>query len=122
MHDEYTVGWICVLACELIAARALLDEKHEGLPKAPNDENTYYLGGMIGHNVVIAFTGSGTYGTTAAAQTATNLVRTFPNIRFGLLVGIGGGAPEPPDPNPLKDIRLGDIVVSVPKGNHSKYP
>lgn len=37
-----------------------------------------------------------------------DMVRTFPNIRICLLVGIGGGAP-----NKNNDIRLGDIVVST---------
>jgi nucleoside phosphorylase len=38
--------------------------------------------------------------------------RSFPNIKFCLLVGIGGGVPS--DAN---DIRLGDVVVSLPKGD-----
>ena len=77
----------------------------------------------MGHNVVIAFAGSGTYGTNAAAQTSTHMVRTFRNIRFGLMVGIGGGAPKRPDLNdPLNDIRLGDVVVSTAKGNRGKHP
>ncbi|KAB8213646.1 kinesin light chain [Aspergillus novoparasiticus] len=38
---------------------------------------------------------------------------TFPAVRFGLMVGIGGGVPskEP-------DIRLGDVVVSQPGNGH----
>lgn len=122
-HDAYTVGWVCVLRSELNASRALLDEEHERLPLAEKDDNSYLLGRMGEHDVVIAFPGSGTYGTNAAAQTATNLIRTFRNIRFGLMVGIGGGAPKRPDPNdPRNDIRLGDIVVSTPKGGHGEYP
>ncbi|KAH6672608.1 nucleoside phosphorylase domain-containing protein [Halenospora varia] len=118
-HDAYTVGWICVLRSELNASRALLDEEHEPLPPAEKDDNSYLLGRMVGHNIVIAFTGSGTYGTNAATQTATHMVRTFPNIRFGLMVGVGGGAPKRPDLNdPLKDIRLGDVVVSATQGSH----
>ncbi|KAL6825837.1 hypothetical protein J3E69DRAFT_335141 [Trichoderma sp. SZMC 28015] len=77
---------------------------------------------MAGHNVVITFTGSGNYGTNAAAQTTTvHMIRPLHNIRFGLLVGVGGGAPNRPDPHdPLNDDRLGDVVVGVPKGNHRK--
>ena len=37
------------------------------------------------------------------------MVRSFPNVRIGLVVGIGGGAPSP-----AHDIRLGDTVVSAP--------
>ena len=39
------------------------------------------------------------------------MLLSFPNIRFGLLVGIGGGVPSEEN-----DIRLGDIVVSKPHG------
>ncbi|KAK4085610.1 uncharacterized protein Triagg1_600 [Trichoderma aggressivum f. europaeum] len=47
-HDAYTVGWICVLQCELNAAKALLDEQHEQLPSAAKDDNSYLLGRMAG--------------------------------------------------------------------------
>ena len=40
----------------------------------------------------------------------------FPNLRFGMLVGIGGGVPVKTD-NGM--IRLGDIVVSKPESGHS---
>ncbi|PNP57542.1 hypothetical protein THARTR1_02540 [Trichoderma harzianum] len=36
------------------------------------------------------------------------MLHTFPNIRIGLMVGIGSGAPSP-----KHDIRLGDVVVGV---------
>ncbi|KAM0637065.1 hypothetical protein ACHAQF_009107 [Verticillium nonalfalfae] len=39
------------------------------------------------------------------------MLRTFKSLRFGLMVGIGGGAPSS-----RHDIRLGDIVVSQPSG------
>lgn len=121
-HEEYTVAWLCALSSELTAARLLLDEQHEQLERSENDSNNYVLGHMGGHNIVIAFLGRGGYGTNAAANTATNIVRTFPNIRFGLLVGIGGGAPQPPHRrNPQKDLRLGDVVVSSPKDNFGEF-
>jgi len=40
---------------------------------------------------------------------------TFPNLRFGLLVGIGGGVLVKTD-NGM--IRLGGIVVSKPSSEH----
>ncbi|KAL3449674.1 nucleoside phosphorylase domain-containing protein [Aspergillus insuetus] len=50
------------------------------------------------------------------------MFRTFNNIRFGLLVGIDGGAADAPgsyDPgNSTTDILLGDVVVSKPEGNY----
>ncbi|KAJ5826711.1 hypothetical protein N7447_003474 [Penicillium robsamsonii] len=115
-HDDYTVGWVCVLECELNASRALLDEEHERLPAAEKDDNAYLLGKMGGHNVIIAF--PAVYGVGAAAQTATNMIRTFRNLRFGLMVGIGGAAPNPARfGRPGEDMRLGDVVVSEPKGD-----
>jgi hypothetical protein len=37
------------------------------------------------------------------------MLRSFSQIRFGLMVGTGGGAPSE-----KQDIRLGDVVVSSP--------
>lgn len=116
-HNDYTVGWLCVLEFELDAARALLDDEDEPLPPGVNDDNAYLLGRMGEHNVVVASPES--YGTNPAIQTVTNMVRTFPRIRFGLMVGVGGGAPKSPHPkDSRKDIRLGDVVVGEPRGNH----
>ncbi|KAH0067252.1 purine and uridine phosphorylase, partial [Aureobasidium melanogenum] len=72
--------------------------------------NAYTLGLMAGHKVVIAVLPHGEYGTTTTAIVATNMLRSFPNIKVGLMVGIGGGAPTKEH-----DIRLGDVVVSSPQ-------
>ena len=110
-YDDYTIGWIAALPHELAPAQALLEEKHESLEGLPGDNNTYTLGRMGRHNVVIAALPIGVAGTNAAARAAKDLIRTFPNIRFGLMVGIGGGVPTGPE-----DVRLGDIVVSTQQG------
>ncbi|RGP71996.1 g- beta wd-40 repeats containing [Fusarium longipes] len=108
--EDYTVGWICALPLEMAAARGMLDDVHPGLThKDPDDSNSYILGEVHGHNIVIACLPAGVYGTTPAATVANNLLRTFKSIRFGLLVGIGGGAPSTEH-----DIRLGDVVISEP--------
>lgn len=118
-HEAYTVGWICVLESELNASRALLYKEHDRLPPAEKDDNMYILGEMGKHNGVIAF--PAIHGIGAAARTATNMIRTFCNIRFGLMVGVGGGAPNPDHfQMPLRDIRLGDVVVSEPKGDQGE--
>ncbi|KAF4417131.1 Vegetative incompatibility protein HET-E-1 [Colletotrichum fructicola] len=110
--DEYTVGWVCALPLEMAAAKGMLDQIHPDLPEQdPADHNNYILGHIQGHNVVIACLPAGIYGTTTAATVAKDLLRTFKSIRFGLLVGIGGGAPSR-----ANDIRLGDVVVSQPTG------
>jgi nucleoside phosphorylase len=108
---DYTVGWVCAVTAEYVAAQAFLDEEHEK-PEviSTNDSNVYTLGKMGKHNVVIAVLPKGEYGTPAAASVARDMLHSFPNIRIGLVVGIGGGAPSK-----THDIRLGDIVVSVPR-------
>jgi nucleoside phosphorylase len=114
--EDYQLGWVCALPKELTAARAMLDEEHEQYKsQVPHDNNSYVLGRIHGHNVVIACLPAGVYGTVSAATVANNMLRTFTGIRFGLLVGIGGGIP-----NSCKgvDIRLGDVVVSQPDGTH----
>ncbi|KAJ5080905.1 hypothetical protein N7456_013615 [Penicillium angulare] len=111
----YTVGWICALLVEYIAARALLDEEHEKPSSiSRNDTNTYTLGEMGEHYVVIAVLPDGEYGTASAANVATNMLNTFYNIKIGLMVGVGGGVPSKDH-----DIRLGDVVVSAPREGES---
>lgn len=109
--EDYTVGWICAISTERVAAEAFLDEKHEGPEDvSAHDNNDYALGKMGRHNVVIAVLPDGEYGTASAATVARDMLHTFPNIRIGLMVGIGGGVPSAEH-----DIRLGDIVVSAPR-------
>ncbi|RYO92150.1 hypothetical protein DL762_001808 [Monosporascus cannonballus] len=96
-RDQYTVGWIAALAIEQAAATAILDEEHEkpcDFTQPPTDS---------------------VYGTAAAATTATLMISSFPQVRIGLMVGIGAGIPRPSDDI---DIRLGDVVVSKPSGQH----
>ncbi|GES65301.1 ankyrin repeat protein [Aspergillus terreus] len=112
--QQYTVGWISPLEVEQTAALLMVDEEHERLPQAPADPTVYYLGRIGHHNVVIA--GLPNTGNTSAASVVTHMRRSFPNLRFGILVGIGGGVPVQTDEG---DIRLGDLVVSKPSGSHS---
>ncbi|RSL60690.1 hypothetical protein CEP53_005352 [Fusarium sp. AF-6] len=103
-HHDYTVGWVCALPLELGAATAMLNEEHQMLALGPGDQNTYTLGRIGRHNIVLVCLPS--YGTAKAATVASHMLRSFPNIQAGLMVGIGGGIPTKE-----VDIRLGDIVV-----------
>jgi nucleoside phosphorylase len=112
--DEYHVGIICALPTERAAARAILDEEHGMVSdKDAQDHNIYFAGRIHKHNVVIACLPAGVDGTAAAASVANDIVRTFKGLRFGLMVGIGGGIPNLDKGD---DIRLGDVVVSQPTG------
>ncbi|TGJ69873.1 hypothetical protein EYR41_005881 [Orbilia oligospora] len=110
-HNDYTVGWVCALSKELTAARAMLDQEDPPLSKPPNDTNTYVLGSIGEHNIVIACLPDGMIGTNQAAIIATRMISTFQAIKVGLMVGIGGGIPP--------KVKLGDIVVSRPT---DQYP
>ncbi|OCK72645.1 hypothetical protein K432DRAFT_256586, partial [Lepidopterella palustris CBS 459.81] len=104
-----TVGWICAIRIEYIAAQAFLDEKHEGPEYVSlNDSNVYTLGNIGKHNVVIAVLPDGEYGVSSTAVVARDMLHSSPNIRIGLMAGIGGNAPSQ-----KHDIRVGDIVVSA---------
>lgn len=110
---EYRIGWICALPLERAASRAMLDEIHNtSVERHPSDNNTYTLGRIGPHNIVIANLPAGVYGETPAATVAAQMLSTFPAIRAGFLVGIGGGVPSK-----TNDIRLGDVVVSRPEGS-----
>ena len=109
--DRYTIGWIAPLALELIAARAILDEDHQDIHV--NEYN--YHGGRIGqHYVVMAVQPK--MGTDAASALAARMHAAFKNIRYFLVVGIGGGVPCYGSPGALSQIVLGDVVVSSPRG------
>ncbi|PNP50711.1 hypothetical protein THARTR1_08631 [Trichoderma harzianum] len=107
-HEDYTIGWVCALPNEQAAALFMLDERHEDLVNPPNDQNAYTLGSIGKHKVVIAGLPKGRHGNNSSATVATRMISTFPNIRVGLMVGIGGGIPE--------KTRLGDVVISCPSG------
>lgn len=106
--EDYRVGWMCALAVEMAAARKMLDEEHGLIPQHPKDANSYILGRLGVHNVVMTCLPDGGTGKTSAAIASHHTSLTFPHLRMRLMVGIGGGVPNPRG----KDIRLGDVVVS----------
>jgi nucleoside phosphorylase len=112
-REDYTVGWVCALPVELAAAQEMLDEEHEGLQQDGHDTNIYSLGKVGQHNVVIACLPEGQTGTNSAAAVAVQMKSAFTSIRFGLMVGIGGGVPSEE-----VDMRLGDVVISRPLNVH----
>jgi nucleoside phosphorylase len=107
-HADYTVACICPRGMELAPVEGMLDEIHESFPTS-RDQNAYKLGKIGGHNVVVTVLPE--TGNSAAATVATQLLNDFPAIRFGVLVGIGGGIPGDEGED---DVRLGDVVVGQP--------
>lgn len=111
----FLVGWITALRHELTAARCMLDEEFDGAPEdfqPPSSDSNTYIWGRIGrHNIVITSLPEGIYGPTSATQVASRLSSSLPDLRFGLMVGIGAGVAAEDS-----GIRLGDVVVSKPAG------
>jgi hypothetical protein len=77
-HDDYTVACICPMGVELAPVVAMLDERHQSLPTS-RDQNSYTLGRMGAHNVVIAVMPE--IGNNKAATVATQLLNDFRSIR-----------------------------------------
>ncbi|CAN9348870.1 unnamed protein product [Alternaria alternata] len=110
---DYSVAWMCAFSFELKAAATMLDRTYESPLSAQNDPNIYIFGCIREHNVILTCLPPGQFGTSSSARTATILKSNFPSIQVVFLVGIGGGVPSS-----AHDIRLGDVVVSLPSGPH----
>lgn len=106
---DFMIGWICIIPDEHYAALEILDEQYVSTTIVPGqgDRTTYILGRVGEHNVVINVPATTNYGELHASVIAKNMKSTFPQIRFVLLVGIGGGIPL------RHDIRLGDVVLGT---------
>lgn len=92
----------------------MLDQVHPNLPQQdPADHNSYILGRVKGHNIVIAYLSPDIDGTTPFAMATRDFFRTFKSVRFFLMVRIGGSVPSQ-----THNIRLGNIVVSQPTGKY----
>lgn len=114
---DYKVAWIAPLEIEARAAIHLLDERYRGrFPVDRGDDYVFQAGAMGGHNIVIATLPAGQeYGTGSAAALASQVKKFFPNLWFGLLVGVAAGLPDLSHV-PARDIRLGDVLVGLPVG------
>lgn len=111
--EAITVAIFCALSYEAVAVKYSLDEEFACHPTAIGPHTyTYSFGRIRDHKIVIARTHQ--MGTASAAQCATTVRLQFPNIRFGLMVGVGVGIPR----LPKRDIRLGDVAVSIPQEGH----
>ncbi|CAG9983193.1 unnamed protein product [Clonostachys byssicola] len=124
--EDYDVGWICALPAELAVVTAMLEYIHKPLARKPGDTNSYTLGSIGTHNIVIACLPKAYYIETVLDGAVTDMSRSFPSIKKWLMVGIGGGAPTRET-----DVKPGDVVVgeeviryemgkTLPKGEFSR--
>lgn len=73
-----------------------------------NNNNDYTLGKVRKYNIFISVLPYRKYGISSTIGVARDMLYSFPNVRIGLIVGIGGSAPS------LKhNIRLSNIMVSA---------
>ncbi|KAK1782975.1 hypothetical protein QBC45DRAFT_317863, partial [Copromyces sp. CBS 386.78] len=77
----------------------------------PNDDVFYYIGRIGSHFVVIIIYPR--ISIELAATALANIRRSFPNIKYILVVGIAGGIPYY-NPNLQKQIILSNVVVGIP--------
>ncbi len=112
-YRDYTVAVVCAKEIEMSAVRAMLDSEHVDLNAQQGDTNAYTLGSLCGHKVILVCL-PGEQGKGLAAGVATDLSRTFLNVKWWFLVGIAGGVYSN-----KHDIRLGDVVISWLEETHS---
>ncbi|KAE8137437.1 nucleoside phosphorylase domain-containing protein [Aspergillus pseudotamarii] len=108
---EFTVGWVCALFKEYIAALEILDQTYDDTTKSSltSDGRSYYTRGRIGgHRIVVGCLPIGRYGLVSTSTVAEDMKMRFPSINLGFMVGIGGGAPSEKN-----DVRLGDVVIGT---------
>jgi nucleoside phosphorylase len=111
--EVITIAIFCALSYEAVAIKYSLDEEFTCRVRTTGSKKHVYSFGRIGdHKIVIARPHQ--MGTVKAAQCAAAVSEQFPNVRFALMVGIGAGIPS----LPKRDIRLGDIAVSIPQDDH----
>ncbi|KAL6895735.1 hypothetical protein HDV57DRAFT_506980 [Trichoderma longibrachiatum] len=98
----------------------MLDNRHPGrFPSKRGNDYIFHAGDACGHNIIIATLPAGDlYGTGSAAALANQVKNFFPNLWFGLLVGVAAGLPNL-SRCPALDIRLGDVLVGLPIGDNA---
>lgn len=114
---DYTVLWIAPLEIEARAAKLFLDHHHLGVFESDDsDDHVFYAGDICGFNIIIgSFPTGQVYGISSATSLVKEARSRFPELKFGLLVGVAAGIARLDQP-PLRDIRLGDVLVAVPVG------
>ncbi|KAK6534424.1 hypothetical protein TWF281_005749 [Arthrobotrys megalospora] len=113
-RDNFEIAIICALPLEATAVSTIFEkgsedtgngESSSGTGKAAGDINTYTVGKVGSHNVVLVHMPG--MGKIPAAAVAVSLKQSFKNIKLALVVGICGGVPG----EGAEGIMLGDVVV-----------
>lgn len=114
-----------LLKSKLVVLRAILDKEYPLLLAIDlGDINIYLLGRIGSYNVIITYLLAKITSTISTTIIVKDIIRSFPIIRFGLIVGIIGRVLGLSLNNRInnnnnkslgnrKDIRLGDVVISL---------
>jgi nucleoside phosphorylase len=110
-RSGFEIAIICALAVEADAVRALFDRSwdDEYYGKLSSDPNTYFLGSIGPHNVVLAYRSH--LKKTSAAIVAACCRISFPGVKLALIAGVCGVVPFRPRTN--TEIVLGDVIIST---------
>jgi nucleoside phosphorylase len=106
------IAIITALKHEAAAVTKILSEPQDAA--VSGDPIAYEIGSIqhgSGKTIPVLHASIYGMGTTDAAIVATNLKRSYPSIRYVLMVGIAGACPNPNDAE--KHVRLGDLVIST---------
>ncbi|PNS15969.1 hypothetical protein CAC42_4370 [Sphaceloma murrayae] len=107
------IAIICALPLEATAVQGILDADHKHIRPDPADDNSYTVGSIGEHHVVVVHL-SGVAGVPDATA-AEQIKSSFPDIRLALVSGICGAVPRYTAPFEAKEryIHLGDLVIST---------
>ncbi|CEJ90691.1 hypothetical protein VHEMI06456 [[Torrubiella] hemipterigena] len=115
-RNQFRVAILCALTIEADAVEALFDhiwddleENQRPLGKVAGDPNSYTLGVIGRHNVVLAHMPS--MGVASAASVASSCKMSFPQIKLGAVVGVCGVVPGSDSRN--RERVLGDVIIST---------
>jgi nucleoside phosphorylase len=110
--SQFTIAIFCALPLEADAVSELFEDilgkEVNNHRKAVGDDNTYTLGKIMHHNVVLVHMAGMGKGT--ASQAASSMRSSYPEIKLALMVGICGGVPS--HHGGKDDLILGDVVIS----------
>ncbi|KAL2829430.1 purine and uridine phosphorylase [Aspergillus cavernicola] len=117
-NDKYQIAWICSNHIEMLPASEMLDREF-GEPQIPLKTDKEYamtLGIMGNHKIVILNLLTEENGDECGSALVAELLAKFPQIRFGVMVGVGAGIPDY-EGDEVRDIRVGDVVVGSYKAD-----
>ncbi|KAH0369313.1 hypothetical protein KCU65_g3442, partial [Aureobasidium melanogenum] len=112
-RNDFRTAIVCALKLEAEAVETQISGfyKSQEFGKADGDPNTYSLGQLGGHDVVLVWMPS--EGNSLSSGATASLILSFPRIDLVLLVGVCAGVPYYCKGDQNVEIVLGDVVIST---------